>query len=387
MINRSIENSVLAVVSKIPVLVITGPRQSGKTTLAKKLFPDYEYYNLEFPDNYELAKYDSRAFLKNIEKGIILAEIQRLPSILSYIQGITDEKKLNGKVILTGSQNILLMQAVTQSLAGRTINFTLLPFSLDELKNLKLKFGPDEYIFNGFYPRIYDQNISPVQWLPSYIQSYIERDLRQLINIKDLDKFQLFIRIIAARVGQLINYQSISSEIGVDAKTIRSWLSILETSYIIFHLKPYYNNFNKRLIKASKIYFYDTGLACSLLGIKDLQQIGTHYLRGNLFENLIIAEIKKKFFNHAVPDSIYFWRDSSGNEIDLIIENANKLQIIEIKSSSTIHTDFLKNIRLFKKLAGDLVTKSYIVYAGNEKKDYDNSSFISWSDINELAIN
>jgi predicted AAA+ superfamily ATPase len=386
MIDRSIENSVLAVVSKIPILVITGPRQSGKTTLAKKLFPDYEYFNLEFPDNYELAKNDSRSFLKNIEKGIILDEIQRLPSILSYIQVFTDEKKLNGKVILTGSQNLHLMQAVTQSLAGRTVNFTLLPFSMDELSSLKLNFSSNEYIFNGFYPRIYDQNISPAQWLPSYIQSYIERDLRQIINIKDLDKFQLFIRIIAARVGQLINYQSISSEIGVDAKTIRSWLSILETSYIIFHLKPYYYNFNKRLIKASKIYFYDTGLACSLLGIKDIQQINTHYLRGNLFENLIIAEIKKKFFNYAVPESMYFWRDSSGNEIDLILENANKLQIIEIKSSSTIHTDFLKQIKLFKKLAGNRVTQSYIVYGGNENIINDDCKFISWSNCKELSV-
>lgn len=386
MIARSIENSILSVLSKIPVIVITGPRQSGKTTLAKKLFGDFKYYNLEFPDNYELARNDPRIFLKLIDEGIILDEIQRLPSLLSYIQGITDEKKLNGKIILTGSQNIHLMQAVSQSLAGRTVNFTLLPFSLGELRQLKLSGTPNDYIFNGFYPRIYDQKISPVQWLPSYIQSYLERDLRQLINVKELDKFQLFVRIIAGRIGQLINYQSLSAEIGVDAKTIRNWLTILETSYIVFHLKPYYKNFNKRLIKSSKIYFYDTGLACSLLGIKDAQQVATHYLRGSLFENLIIAEIKKQYCNSAIPESMYFWRDSSGNEIDCLLEEADKLRIIEIKSSSTVHDDFLKNIRLFKKIASSVVVESYVIYAGDESKIYNDCQLVPWSAIEEQKI-
>jgi len=305
--------------------------------------------------------------------------------LLSFIQGITDEKRTNGKVIITGSQNLLLMQAVTQTLAGRTVNFTLLPFSLDELKGSRMQ-SADETIFRGFYPRLVDQEISPVQWMPSYIQSYLERDLRQLVHIKDLDKFQLFIRIIAGRIGQLINFQSLSSEIGVDAKTIRNWITILETSYIIFHLKPYYKSFNKRLIKSSKIYFYDTGLACSLLGIKDPQQIPVHYLRGGLFENMIIAEILKKYFNSGLPPSMYFWRDSTGNEIDCVLEIADKLTLLEVKSSSTFHDDFLKNIRLFKKIAGSLVQQQIVVYTGDRMMEYNECKVIPWFELSDHLI-
>lgn len=386
MIARTIENTILQVVSKIPVIVITGPRQSGKTTLANKLFPEYHYYNLEFPDTYALALHDPRFFLKDLAQGIILDEIQRLPSLLSYVQGITDEKKMNGKVVITGSQNLQLMEAVTQTLAGRTVNFTLLPFSVDEIKG----FGPvtnlDEVIFRGFYPRLFDQQISPALWLPSYIQSYLERDLRQLVHIKDLDKFQLFIRIIAGRVGQLINFQSLSTEIGVDAKTIRNWLNLLETSYVIFHLKPYYKSFNKRLIKSSKVYFYDTGLVCSLLGIKDPQQIPLHYLKGGLFENMIIAEIVKKYTNSGLPQSMYFWRDSTGHEIDCVLETADKLSILEIKSSSTFHDDFLKNIRLFNKIAGSMVQQQIVVYAGDRRMKYNGCSILPWFEFQEHVI-
>ena len=377
-IHRSIENIIRSVVDKIPVIVLTGPRQSGKTTLSKMLFSDFHYYNLEFPDTFEIAKNDPRFLFKDIEQGIIIDEVQKLPALLSYIQAITDAKKINGKIILTGSQNFNLTDSVNQSLAGRTIHFTLLPFSIDELKKVQLLGFSNDFIFKGCYPRIYDQNIDPHLLLNSYIQSYVERDVRQMVNIKDLTRFQLFIKIIAGRVGQIINYQAFASEIGVDAKTIRNWLAILEASYIIFHLKPYYKNFNKRLIKSSKIYFYDTGIVCSLLGIREAKQLDGHYIKGGLFENMVIADLKKRYFNMGLQDSMYFWRDSSGNEIDCIIEHSASVSLIEIKSSMTFHNDFHRNIDRFTHISTDKINKCYIVYNGEESFPFKNSEVIKW---------
>lgn len=376
MIDRNIEEKIIQVSSGIPVIIITGPRQSGKTTLTRKIFPSYRYVNLEFPDERDFAVSDPRSLLKDIEKGIIIDEIQRVPQLLFYIQGITDEKKINGKVILTGSQNLNLLQSVSQSLAGRSIIFTLLPFSINELfKPGLLLDAPEHVVFNGFYPRIYDQNLKPTDLLPSYIQTYIERDVRQLINIKDFDKFRLFLRLCAGRIGQLINYQSLSIEVGVDAKTVKNWISILELSYIIFLIPPYFRNFGKRLVKTPKLYFYDTGLICSLLGITDYEQIFTHYLKGSLFENMIIADIKKNLFNMGLYHELYFWRDNTGNEIDCVYEAGNKIKIIEIKSTHTFEKRLIKNLNWFKEISSELKTQSYLVLGG----DYENM-------INDIVI-
>jgi predicted AAA+ superfamily ATPase len=382
MIHRELSSSILRLSQKMPVIVITGPRQSGKTTLVKSLFPKYVYYNLEFPDIRMLAENDPRGFLQNFQNGIIIDEIQHVPILLSYIQGLADESGLLGKFIITGSQNLNLLESVSQSLAGRAAVFTLLPLSISELSDGPY-FHSDNHlhhIYNGWYPAVYDRELLPNEWLQSYIQTYVERDVRQIVNVKDLSKFQLFVRLCAGRIGQLINFNQLSGEVGVDGKTIKKWLSVLETGYIIFLLYPYHKNYNKRLVKTPKLYFYDVGLACQLLDLKSEEQVFHHFARGPLFENMIIADIKKTFFHAGENRSIYFWRDNVGNEIDCMFESGDDLHVYEIKSSQTFHPKFISGLDYFKKISAIKQLQRSVVYAGNKTHTYNDVNIYSWSD-------
>jgi len=341
MVTRKSQRQLKKMAAKMPVISITGPRQSGKTTLAKQCFPKYRYVNLENPDTFEEAKSDPRLFLSQHKQGIIIDEVQRMPELFSYVQTIGDERGKTGEFVLTGSQNFLLSSKISQSLAGRAFIAHLLPFSFEELKNTTYwRNDVNDLILKGFYPRIYDKNIPPDLFYPSYIQTYTERDIRQIINVSNLHLFQKFMRMAAGRVGQLLNYNNLANELGVDLKTVKSWFSILETSFIVFFLQPHFKNFSKRLVKTPKIYFYDTGLVCSLLGIKRKEEINHHWAKGALFENLVIADMMKNHFNRTQIPPLYFWRDSTGNELDCLIEEGGKLKSVEVKSGTTIHQDY-----------------------------------------------
>ena len=385
MIQRQIIPLIKEMSEKMPIISITGPRQSGKTTLSKNCFPDYDYYNLENPDTFDEAKSDPRYFLSRHKKGIIIDEVQLLPELFSYIQTMSDESGKTGEYILTGSQNFLLSEKITQSLEGRVFIAHLLPFSLDELKNTNCWTDDvEQLIFSGFYPRLYDKNISPNLFYPSYIQTYAERDVRQIVNVGNLYLFQKFMRLTAGRIGQLINYNSLSTEVGVDEKTIKSWISILETSFLCFTLQPHFNNFSKRLVKTPKLYFYDTGLACSLLGIKQKEDIAQHWAKGALFENLVIADMMKNYFNRAEIPPLYFWRDSTGNEIDCLIDDSEWIKSVEIKSSKTISPDFFKGLNFYKNL--NERAKSYLIYGGERESSRNETKVLSWGKVEEIML-
>lgn len=385
MIAREISQVILSLTEKMPVIVITGPRQSGKTTLAKALFPDYEYINLEFPDVRARVASDPRFFLTPGETGIVLDEVQRLPELFSYIQGIVDETGRPGRFILTGSHNFLLMEKISQSLAGRAALFNLLPFTISEIiSGFPVGENFTQLAFLGTYPRLYDQGLNPVEWYPSYISSYVERDVRQVMNIRNLNKFHTFLQICAGRVGQLFNASAIANEIGVSYKTIQSWISILEASFIIFLLQPFYKNFNKRLIKSPKIYFYDTGLICSLLGIQSDKDLSFHYLKREIFESLVISEIKKALANANNPARLYFWRDQSGNEIDCLIDFGSHIKVVEIKSGTTISANFFKGLRYWQKLTGSSSKYSYLVYGGLENQRWPAGRVFGWKNVSRI---
>ena len=378
MIERHIKDSLKHYLEKFPVVLLTGPRQSGKSTLLKNYFPDYDYVSLEEPDIRLFAETDPRGFLANYPHNTIIDEAQYVPQLFSYIQSLTDKENSVGRFILSGSQNFLLMQSITQSLAGRAAILKLLPFSYSELNHASI--APDtinECIFTGGYPRIYDKQILPGEFYPNYIQTYVERDVRLLRNITDMSLFIRFVKLCAGRIGQILNIASLALESGVSVVTANAWLSVLETSYIAFQLKPYHHNYNKRLIKSPKLYFYDTGLACSLLGIENYRQLQTHYFRGELFENWIISEYMKKNYAIGKEPAVYFWRDSNGIEIDLLIAEGEALSAIEIKSGSTMKTDFFKNLNLWQKISGtpDDLT---VVYGGDQSYQTSNGNLLSW---------
>ncbi len=385
MIQRKIIPLIKEMSGKMPIISITGPRQSGKTTLSKTCFPDYDYHNLENPDTFDEAKSDPRYFLSRHKKGIIIDEVQLLPELFSYIQTMSDESGKTGEYILTGSQNFLLSEKISQSLAGRVFIVHLLPFSLDELKNTASWIDDvEQLIFSGFYPRLYDKNISPNLFYPSYIQTYAERDVRQIVNIGNLHLFQKFMRLVAGRIGQLMNYSSLSTEVGVDEKTIKSWISILETSFLCFTLQPHFNNFSKRLVKTPKLYFYDTGLACSLLGIKRKEDIAQHWAKGALFENMIIADLMKIYYNRGEIPPLYFWRDSAGNELDCLIDTGLNYRAIEIKSGTTIQPDFFKNLKYYEGLSGIGAENAYLLYAGNKDSRRLAGNVVSWKNMETI---
>ncbi|MCK4544495.1 ATP-binding protein, partial [candidate division WOR-3 bacterium] len=369
MIKRTISSYIRKLSNQYPVITITGPRQSGKTTLAKAIFKNKKYINLEDLEERAFAQSDPKGFLKKIPDGAILDEIQYAPCLVSYIQTIVDIKQVNGMFILTGSQQFEIVNSINQSLAGRTALIKLLPFSLSELENHYNYSGIDEIIFRGFYPRIYDQNLNPCQAYGDYIETYIERDLRKLINIKNISIFQKFLKLCAGRIGQILNLNSLSNDLGVSHTTIRQWITVLQASYIIFLLEPYYKNIRKRLIKSPKLYFYDTGLASFLLGVEKISYLEAHPLRGNLYENLVIMEVLKQRYNKGERNNLNFYRDKAGNEIDLIYNIAQHIIPIEIKSSETISKDFFKGFKSIEDILGiENIYKKILVYGGDREE-------------------
>ncbi len=349
MIKRESEKILYELFESFPVVTITGPRQSGKTTLVKNSFPEMPYASLENPTTREFADTDPIAFLNQYPEGAILDEIQRVPKLISYIQTIVDEKQQNGVFILTGSNQFEYINSIDQSLAGRTGILKLLPFSYNELfaeKTHKL----DEVLYSGFYPRIHDQKIKPVNFHSAYLSTYLERDVRQISKIHDLSLFQKFIGLCAGRTGQILNKSGLGNECGISNKTVEEWLSILEASFIIYRLRPYYKNLNKRLIKAPKLYFYDTGLVCYLLRIEDVSQIINHPLRGEIFETFIISEFIKKRLHFGRNDNIFYFRESNGNEIDIIIDTGSGPIPVEIKSAQTVNPSMFKNLKYFSRI-------------------------------------
>jgi len=368
------------IAQKMPVVAIVGPRQSGKTTLAQETFKKHTYLSLEDLKIREFAQKDSDLFFQKYhnDHGIILDEIQEAPQLLSYIQTYADKYKKKGYFILTGSQNFLVNEAITQSLAGRVAIFTLLPLSIPELKKAKLlPTTVEECIWKGQYPRIYADKLNPTNWYPTYIRTYIERDVRSIRNITSLSTFQRFIGLCAGRIGQLLNITSLANDCGITVSTAKSWLSLLEASYIIFLLQPYHTNVGKRLVKSPKLYFYDTGLACSVLGIESTQDLFNHYLRGGLFESLIISELYKQRYNEGLPPRLYFWRDKMGHEIDCLKVSANTIVPIEIKAGKTISQDYFKGLNYWNKTLNKK-SNGFVIYAGEDNQKRSGGNVINW---------
>jgi len=371
--------------SGFPVIGITGPRQAGKTTLARIAFPDKPYVTLEDPDHLDFARSDPRRFLDQFSEGAILDEVQRCPELFSYLQGIVDKHQVMGEFILTGSQQFGFRQQVAQSLAGRIAMLHLLPFSSLELRQHGFaEQGLDEEMFRGFYPPVHDRPVLPADWYASYVQTYVERDVQQLIRVKDGNSFRLLLKLCAGRVGQLLNLSSIGNDAGVSHNSIKEWLSVLEASYITFRLPPHHQNFSKRLIKSPKLYFYDTGLLCWLLGIRSVEQLATHAMRGAIFENYVIAELAKHYYSSGELPPFYFWRDQSGLEIDLIIERAGSLQAVEIKSGQTLTGDFFKGLNRWMALAGKEGCAPSLAYGGHEIQQRGDVRVYGWKHLNEF---
>jgi len=364
MIHRSISATIQRLAAGFPVVVLTGPRQSGKTTLVKAIFPDKPYISLENPDIRLFANEDPRGFLARYPEGAILDEVQRAPELLSYIQGIVDEQRMAGRYILTGSQNFALSRQLSQSLAGRAGIAQLLPLSGRELAAEKLlSTGLDVWLFTGGYPALYSTGVSPSDWFASYVATYLERDVRDLTSVRDLITFQRFLRLCAARTGQLLNLSSLAIDCGIAQSTATAWLSILEASYIVFRLTPHFANFGKRLVKTPKLYFHDTGLAAFLLGIQTPEQLATHSSRGALFETMVVAEYLRERWNRGAASNLYFWRDSSGNEVDLLLDEAGTLYPVEIKSGQTVAADMFKTLKKWQTISGSTV-EPCLVFGG-----------------------
>ncbi len=365
MIIRKSSEKLLELAKYFKVVAVVGPRQSGKTTLVRDIFKDKPYVTLEDPDQRRFALEDPRGFLAGFQDGAILDEVQRTPELFSYLQGIVDPNPATGQFILTGSNNFLLQQSITQSLAGRVGYLQLLPFALTEIyPEQDAVLDDDSLLIKGGYPPLYDPGIPPSVWFPNYLRTYIERDVRQIKNITDLIVFERFIRLLAGRVGQELNLTSLGNEVGVDSKTIQSWIGVLESSFIIYLLRPHFQNFNKIIVKRPKLYFLDTGLVSFLLGIRTIDQMALHPLRGALFENLVISEMIKQRTNEAEEVNLYFWRDKTGHEIDLLVDKGNDLLPIEIKSGKTINSDYFKNLKFWMRLSGQ--KKGIVLYAGEQ---------------------
>ncbi|HBI21831.1 MAG TPA: AAA family ATPase [Legionella sp.] len=367
-----------------PIVTIIGPRQSGKTTLVRSLYPALPYVSLENPDERRLAAIDPRAFLGRFPDGAIIDEVQRFPELLSYLQGIVDARNQNGLFILTGSHQLALHEAIAQSLAGRTAILKLLPLNMAELSQNGVVYSVDDYLFQGMYPRIYQHQIPPAKFYRDYMLTYLERDVRQMIQIKDLSLFQQFLHLCAGYVGQLLNHDALSNAIGVTAATIKHWLSILEASFIIFRLPPYYENFGKRIIKSHKLYFYDVGLASYLMDFRDKKELGYSPMRGHLFENFVILELLKNRLHRGIEPSMYFYRDNNQREVDLILKSGTQLLPIEIKSSQTFTPSFLSGLQYFKNLASSRCETGFLVYTGEQSQRIGDFQLIHFKQLNAV---
>ena len=369
MFTRTITPALLSLATEFPVVTITGPRQSGKTTLCRTTFPDKPYINLEQPETRRFALEDPRGFLSTIPDGAILDEIQRAPDLLSYIQVIVDDKQTAGQFIVTGSQQFEVMNTINQSLAGRSALLKLLPLSIEELAKSDVPLSSNKLILNGFYPRIHNQKLNPTRVLGDYFETYVERDIRQLVTIKNLGTFEKFVRLCAGRVGQILNLHSLGNDAGISHSTAREWMTLLEASYIVFQLRPWYSNTSKRLVKSPKLYFYDVGLVSYLIGLETELHVARDPLRGNLFENMAIVEALKYRYNRGKKDNLSFYRDSNGNEVDLLLGIGPDLFPVEIKSGETIVPDFFKGLASFIKTAPPLPQGAGLVYGGPEQQN------------------
>jgi predicted AAA+ superfamily ATPase len=379
-IERQISSHLREMLKLYPVVSLTGPRQSGKTTLLKHYFNDYKYFNLERIDIRQLVSADPLGFLKESGEGVIFDEAQNLPELFSYIQVISDEKRHNGQYILSGSQSFILNEHINQSLAGRVSVNVLLPFDIIELREY-IEMEPSQLILSGFYPRLHDQKIQPSDFYPSYLQTYIERDIRTLRSIENLQTFTRFLNLCAGRTGQIVNLSSLANDGGVAVNTAKAWLSLLESSYVVFLLQPYHRNFNKRIIKSPRIYFYDVGIISSLLRIANSQTLFTHYLYGSLFENMIISEIVKNQVHRGQRASVYYWRESNGVEIDCIIEKANgEITAMEIKAGRTFNQDYIRNLLLFPEENMGRTIRKVLIYGGSEATTIKGIKIIPWQD-------
>lgn len=385
MIARDCEQSIRSLLRGFPIVTLTGPRQSGKTTLARAVFSNRPYASLEDPDIRRIAMDDPRSFLERFPDGAVLDEVQRCPDLLSYLQTIVDSDRRMGLFILTGSQQFGLLSGITQSLAGRTAFVELLPFSVSELNRAgRLPATLDSMLLNGCYPPLYDREVPPAVWFGAYVTAYIERDVRQMLKVQELETFQRFVRLCAGRTGQLLNLSSLATDCGITHNTAKAWISVLEASYLVFLLRPHHANFNKRLIKMPKIYFHDAGLASWLLGIRTPEQMETHPLRGNIFETFVISELVKSRLNRGERPNLHFWRDSNGNEVDVIAEQGPALMPIEIKAGRTITRDSFTGLDKWRTLAGTAAHEPTVIYAGNDDYSHKGVNVVGWKNCEEV---
>ena len=386
MIPRQAASLAATLAGEFKVVAIVGPRQAGKTTLAREVFPDMPYVSLEAPDTLAFAFGDPRRFLAQYPEGAVIDEAQRCPDLFSYLQGIVDARKGPGQFVLTGSQHFGLMEKLTQSLAGRVGFLRLLPFSLPELQGAgRAPDSVEAMLVKGGYPPLYDQPVTPERWLDAYIMTYVERDVRQLLNVRDLSAFRLFVRLCAGNVGQLLNLSRLGADAGINQKTAQSWLGILETSFIAFRLQPHHRNFRRRLVKTPKLYFYDAALAARLLGVDSPEQLATHAMRGSLFENWVVTELLKGRGARGKTDNLYFWRSHVGQEVDVVAEHADGLMPVEIKSGATIASDWLTDLRAWVELAGSAAEGPTLVYGGDRRQSRSGVDVLPWGQVGALA--
>ncbi len=381
MIKREAEVRIRYLATKFPAVAILGVRQTGKSTLAKMAFPDYDYVSLEDPDVRSLATSDPRGFLARYSCKVILDEVQRVPDLFSYLQTKMDSDDIEGNYILSGSRNFEIMQGITQSLAGRVAIVNLMPLSRFELEGANLEQdSPWETLFAGAFPRVYHKQILPTDYFPTYIQTYLERDVRNILNIGQLDTFRKFMGLCAGRIGNILNYTSLASDAGIDVRTARRWISVLEESYVAFTIPPYFNNFNKRLVKSPKLYFCDTGLACSLLGLTSANDVSISPFRGALFENYVLLEHLKRTRAAGLDDKVWFWHETQSNEVDFIYGPEHNLSIVEVKSGETFDLSWFNSMQIFSKLAKVSDKNKTIVYAGSESYSTSKGEIIAWND-------